>query len=264
MMVQAVGLTSEWIGTWPRYLSACVLVMLRLSGLVAFAPLFSSQAISPRVKAGFVMAMTLLLAPAVGTIPGARAELDASAVLGELAVGLIFGFSVSLMLETLEFAGTMLNMSFSFSLVNLLDPNTRVETAVLGQFFNWMGLLVIIAAGLDLSLLAALIRSFHAVPVGTAAMSATTGTAIAAMFGGVFLAGLQLAAPVISAAMIVEITISLVSRLAPSLPAMVVSIPVKTMVSYAVLVASLAVWPAWIERHFTALLNAAEGLLVRG
>jgi flagellar biosynthesis protein FliR len=43
---------------------------------------------------------------------------------------------------------------------------------------------------------------------------------------------------------------------------MVVSIPLKTIVSYVVLVASLAVWPGWIERHFTALLDAAARLVV--
>jgi flagellar biosynthetic protein FliR len=43
----------------------------------------------------------------------------------------------------------------------------------------------------------------------------------------------------------------------------VVSIPAKTMVSYAVLIGSLAVSPGWIERHFTALLDAAAKMLVR-
>jgi flagellar biosynthetic protein FliR len=35
------------------------------------------------------------------------------------------------------------------------------------------------------------------------------------------------------------------------------------MVSYVVLIGSLAVWPGWIERHFTTLLDAAAKLLVR-
>ena len=37
--------------------------MVRISGLMVFAPLFSSTAIAPRIKAGFVIAMTVLLAP---------------------------------------------------------------------------------------------------------------------------------------------------------------------------------------------------------
>jgi flagellar biosynthesis protein FliR len=234
---------SALIKDWPQYLTAAVLVMVRLSGLMVFAPIFSSAAIAPRIKVGFVFAMTVLLAPAVA------------------AVGLVFGLSLTLLNEALVFAGMLLGMQFSFSLVNLLDPNSKIETPVLGQMLGWLGVLVMIGAGLDRSLLAAMVRSFSAVPVGQAVLQAKTGLALAAMAGGIFLAGLQLAAPVIAAALAVEVTIALVARLSPQLPAMVVSIPVKTMVSYVVLLASLGVWPGWIERHFTALLDAAGRLI---
>jgi flagellar biosynthetic protein FliR len=128
---------------------------------------------------------------------------------------------------------------------------------------SWLGVLVIIGSGLDRSLLAAVVRSFSVVPVGQAVMQAKTGLALAGMASGIFLAGLQLAAPVMAAALAVEVTIALVARLSPQLPAMVVSIPLKTLASYVVLIGSLAVWPGWIERHFTALLDAAAKLLVR-
>jgi flagellar biosynthetic protein FliR len=253
-------LTGQQIADWPRFLSAGVLVMVRMSGLMVFAPLFSSTAIAPRIKAGFVIATTILLAPVVGTLPHAHAELSMAGLLGELAVGLTFGFALSLILETLMFAGQMLGMEFSFSLVNLMDPNSNIQTPVLGQLLNWVGLLVVVGAGLDRSLLAAVMRSFAVVPVGQAVMKAETGAALAAMTGGVFLAGLQLAAPVIAAALTVEVVVALVGRLCPQLPVMIVSIPLKTLVSYGVLIGSLAVWPAWIERHFTALLDQAAKL----
>lgn len=246
---------------WQSYFTAGVLVLVRLSGLMVFAPVFSSAAIAPRIKAGFVIAMTALLAPAVAAVPGAHPTLDMQSVLGELAVGLVFGVSLSLLMEALTFAGSLLGLQFSFSLVNLMDPNSRIEIDVLGQMLNWFGLLVIIAAGLDRSLIAAVVRSFSVVPVGDAVMKAKTGAAIAMMAGGIFLAGLQLAAPVLAASLTVEVVVALVSRLAPQLPAMVVSIPLKTLVSYVVLIASLAMWPGWIERHFTALLDAAGKLM---
>jgi len=248
---------------WPDLLAAGVLVMVRVSGLMVFAPLLSSAAIAPRIKAGFVIAVTALLAPVVGVLPHARVELGMAQVLGELAVGMTMGFALSLLMEALIFAGQALGMQFSFSLVNLMDPNSSIETPVLGQLLNWVGLLVLIGAGLDRTLLAALMRSFAAVPVGEAAMKAQTGAALAAMTGEVFVAGLQLAAPVIAAALTVEVAVGLVGRLSPQLPVMIVSIPLKTLVSYVVLIGSLAVWPAWIERHFTALLDQAARLVAR-
>lgn len=252
---------SIFIQDWSQYLSAAVLVLVRLSGLMVFAPVFSSPAISPRLKAAFVIAMTALLAPATAMLPGTRAVLDMRGVLGELGVGLVFGISLSLLTESLMFAGTVLGLQFSFSLVNLMDPNSMIETEVLGQMLNWLGILVIIGSGLDRSLLAAVIRSFRVVPVGQAVIRAQTGIVLARMAGGIFLAGLQLAAPVLAATLTVEVVVALVSRLAPQLPAMVVSVPLKTLVAYVVLIGSLAVWSGWIERHFAALLDAAGRLM---
>lgn len=248
---------------WEQYLTCGMLVAMRLSGLMVFAPVFSSAAIAPRIKAGFVIALTILLAPVVAAVPGANAEIGVTTIAGELGVGLVFGLSLMMLSESLMFAGTLLGMSFSFSLVNLLDPNTHVDTPVLGQMLGWLGVLVIIGAGLDRVLLAAIVHSFAVVPVGHAVIQTKTGAALAAMASGIFLAGLQLAAPVMAATLVVEMTISMVSRLAPMLPAQVVGIPLKTLSSYVVLIGSLAVWPGWIERHFNGLLESA-GRMLRG
>lgn len=247
---------------WGKFLGAGLLVMIRLSGLMVFAPFFSSSAIAPRVKAGFLFALSILLTPAVAAIPAQRTALDMQAVLGELGVGLVFGLSLMLLNEALLFAGTLLGMQFSFSLVNLIDPNSMIETPVLGQLLGWLGVLVLIGSGLDRTLLAALVRTFGVIPVGHAVIQAKSGAALASMTGGVFLAGLQLAAPVVTAAVVVETSIGLIARMSPQLPAMVIGVPLKTLVSYGVLIGSLAVWPSWIERHFTALLDAATKLMV--
>ena len=245
-----------------RYASAGILVATRLSGLMVFAPLFSSPAMAPRIKAGFVLALTILLAPVVCCMEGARIAVDVRGVLGELSVGLLFGLCLMMLSESLLMAGTLLGMSFSFSLVNLLDPNTMVETPVLGQMLGLMGVLIIIGAGLDRVLLSAMVTSFRLAPVGSAMLHVESSKVIAQMAGGIFLSGLQLAAPVMSAALAVETTISMVSRLAPMLPVQVVGVPLKTIASYVVLIGSLAIWPGWVERHFAVLLTAAGKLMV--
>ena len=66
----------------------------------------------------------------------------------------------------LLFAGQIAGVQFSFSLVNLMDPTSNIQTPLLGDLFQLMGTLVLIAAGLDRILLASLMRSFRAVPLG--------------------------------------------------------------------------------------------------
>jgi flagellar biosynthetic protein FliR len=249
---------------WVHYLSAMVLVAVRLSGLMVFAPIFSSGGISTQVKAVFLLALSVLVAPVVAALPAAHAELGVGAIAGELGVGLIFGFLLSFLEEMLSFTGQVLGFQFSFSLVNLLDPNSSIQTPLLGQMFTLLGTLVLIAAGLDRVLLGALLRSFAAAPVGGVALGARTGLAIVGMAGGIFAAALQLAAPALAATLLVEVAVALLGKLSPQLPVLAITVPAKTLAGYVVLIGSLALWPRFIEARFAGLLDAAAGLLRQG
>jgi flagellar biosynthetic protein FliR len=163
----------------------------------------------------------------------------------------------------LLFAGQIAGVQLSFSLVNLLDPSTHIETPLLGDLFQLMGTLVLIAAGLDRILLASLVRSFHAVPLGSYGLAPVTALAIVRAAGGVFLAGVELAAPVLAATMLVEIAVALLGRLSPQLPVMSLTVPIKTLTGFAILAGSLALWPRFIEARFAGLLDMAERLISR-
>src|ERR1035437_9068840 len=151
---------------WPSFLSAMTLTLVRVSGMVAFAPFFSSTALPLRTKAVFVGAVAYLLAPLVAALPHAQVTLSFSALLGELAVGLVYGLTLTLLTEMMLFAGQIMGVQFSFSMVNLLDPTSSIQTPLLGDLFQLMGTLVVLAAGLDRILLASMARSFRVAPLG--------------------------------------------------------------------------------------------------
>jgi flagellar biosynthetic protein FliR len=246
---------------WTSALASMTLVLVRVSGLMVFAPLFSSGAIPMRVKAVFALAVSFLVGPVVAGFPGAHAQLGMLPVLGELSVGLVFGMTLSLLFEALDLAGQVMGFQFSFSLVNVLDPDAPVQTSLMGQLFGLLGTLTVIAAGLDRTMLAALLRTFAAAPVGTVVLRARTGLALVPMAAGIFAAALQLAAPVLAATMLAELAVALAGKLAPELPVMAIDVPAKTLLGYAVLIGSLALWPHWIEARFALLLDTAGRLL---
>ncbi len=183
-------------------------------------------------------------------------------MLGELSTGLLFGLSLTLLMEMLNFSGQLLGLQFSFSLVNVLDPNSSIETPLLSQLLNTVGLLVLLAAGLDRTLLSALMHTFAVVPVGTAWMNTRASLTLVEMTSGVFLAAVQLSAPVIAATLLVEVVVALVGRMSPQLPVLFVGIPLKTLIGYVVLIGSLGVWPRFIEARFDGLLNQGMQLVV--
>ena len=69
---------------WTTFLSAMTLALVRVSGMVVFAPFFSSNALPIRTKAVFVGAVAFLLAPLVASMPNANVRLSFSALVGEL------------------------------------------------------------------------------------------------------------------------------------------------------------------------------------
>ena len=249
------------IPEWGNFLSAMTLVLVRVSGMVAFAPFFSSTALPLRTKAVFVGAVAFLLAPLVAALPNARVTLGFSSLLGELAVGLVYGLCLTLLNEMMIFAGQVIGLQFSYSLVNLLDPNSAIQTPLLGDLFQLMGTLVVITAGLDRILLASMVRSFHAAPLGSFALAPASALEIVRAAGGIFLAAIELAAPVLAATMLVEISVALLGKLSPQLPVMMMTVPMKTLTGFAILIGSLAVWPRFIEARFSGLLDLAERLI---
>ena len=246
---------------WPTFLSAFTLALVRVSGMIAFAPFFSSTALPVRVKAVFAGAVAFLLAPVVAALPNAHTSLTFSSVLGEMAVGLVYGLSLALLNEMLLFAGQIVGLQFSFSLVNLMDPASSIQTPLLGDLFQLMGTLVIITAGLDRILLASMVRSFRAVPLGAFTLAAPAALVIVRAAAGIFLAALELAAPVLASTMLVEIAVALIGKLSPQLPVMMLTVPLKTLTGFAILLGSLALWPRFIEVRFAGLLDMAERLI---
>src|ERR1035438_1666830 len=246
---------------WASFLTAMTLTLVRVSGMVAFAPFFSSTALPMRVKAVFVGAVAFLLAPLVATLPNARVTLGFSSLLGELAVGLVYGLTLTLLNEMLIFAGQIMGVQFSFSMVNLLDPTSNIQTPLLGDLFQLMGTLVVIAAGLDRILLASMVRSFHAVPLGGFVFAPASARVLVEAASGIFFAAVELAAPVLAATLLAEVAVALLGKLSPQLPVMSLTVPLKTLTGFALLTGSLALWPRFIEARFAGLLDLAERLI---
>ncbi len=167
------------VSAMERLLTAGVLVSLRVGSAMVTLPVLGSAAVPARVKAVFTLAVALLVTPVAAGMPGATVGMSMTALLSEVAVGLCFGLVLAFLTEGLLFAGSLMGVSFSFSLANLMDPNSRVETDVLGTMFSWLGILVLLAAGLHRTMLAALLRTLATLPLGHAPAVVHSGAAVA-------------------------------------------------------------------------------------
>ena len=235
---------------WTTFLSAMTLALVRVSGMVAFAPFFSSTALPMRAKAVFVGAVAFLLAPLVATLPHAHASISFSACSASWRWGWSTGSRSRCSTRCCSSPGRSRDCSSASRWSTCWIPASAIQTPLLGDLFQLMGTLVVITAGLDRILLASMVRSFRAVPLGSFALAPPTALAIVRAAGGIFLAAVELAAPVLAATMLVEIAVALLGKLSPQLPVMMLTVPLKTLTGFAILTGSLALWPRFIEARF--------------
>ncbi len=240
------------------YLKSIFLIGIRLGGLFIFAPIFSSSAIIGKLKVVFLIVLTISIAPILSVHRSGHVDLGISTMARELAISMVFGLSLSLIVELANTAGQVVGMQFSFTLVNLLDPNSNIETPIISQMFQLVTTTILVSSGFDRIMISAIIRTYTGYPVGGGAIHISSGLVVIEMVSVILIAALQLIAPLIAATVLVEISIALLSRLCPQLPILALTIPAKTIVGFGVLILTLGSWTLFIEREFTLLLDFAQ------
>lgn len=243
-------------------MTAIACVGTRVAGLLVFAPFLGSPAIAPRIKAGLVVGLTLLLYPVCGP---RGLSLTAGGMLrvmlSEALVGLLLGLSVQFVFEAATFAGQVMGTQVGYGLVNIIDPNTQVDTPVLSVFTQTMAMLIFLQLGVHRWIVRALASSFAYLPAGSAVATGEMTRHLLHAAGGILLAGVQIAAPALIATLMIDLILGFLGKASPQLPVLFLGLSVKSMVGLALLALSLKYWPAIFDRYFTSAIHGGERLL---
>jgi len=237
-------------------------VFLRIAGLMTFAPFFGGTAISARLKAVFTVALTVLVYPVCHATLVSAAPLNwIAVVLSETVLGLAMGLCLQFIVEAAELAGQVVGFQFSFSLVNVIDPQSNVDTTVLSIFHQLIALLFFLQFDVHHWVLRGVVRSFAYVRPGEVVISNALTTELLHIAGGLFLIGVQIATPLLLATFLIDLTVGFLSKASPQMPAIFLSIPLKSLTGYAVLAAAVGLWPGFFEKQFLHALGWSERLL---
>ncbi|MGB8771251.1 MAG: flagellar biosynthetic protein FliR [Candidatus Korobacteraceae bacterium] len=243
-------------------IAAVAFVGARVSGVMVFAPFLGSSAIAPRIKVGLVVLVTAVLYPVC--VPRGL-SLTAAGVLrvmlSEALIGLLMGLAIQFVFEAAQFAGQVMGMQVGFGLVNILDPNTQVDTPVLAVFSQTVVMLIFLQMDVHHWLLRGLANSFRYLPAGAAVTSGELIRQLLHAAGGIWLAGVQVAAPALIATLLADLVLGFLGKASPQLPVLFLGLSVKSMVGLSVLALSLKYWPGIFERYFSNGIRCAEGLL---
>ena len=245
----------------PETAFAFMLVISRVGMVVMLMPGLGEAEPPPMVRAGFTLALTLLLLPGVAPLvtqpaPGWG---GAGMVVAELLAGAVLGWLARLPALALSMAGAVISVMTGMTSVVQPDPALGGQSAALTRALSLAVPVLVLSTGLYALPLEALVGSYQVVPPG-AVMPGDVAEAVQQGLGAAFGLSIRLAAPFLLAGVVFQSGLGLMGRLAPQLQAYSAAIPGQILGGLALLgVLAASLLETWSEALRTAW-SALPGL----
>lgn len=243
-------------------LGAAMIAGSRVTGLMLSAPFLSGGAVPARVKIGVAVLLTLLLMPLVPTrLDQASIVLLLPVLLAEIAIGILLGLTLQIFFDAVQIAGQVVGVQMGYSLASVIDPNSQADSPVLSIFFQLIVLLLFIQLQVPHWLLRGLARSFEYLPPGSLSLNWPAVSALFKFAAGMWVAAVQIAAPVLVATMVADVALGFLGKASPQLPVLFIGLSIKSLLGLAVLCGAVAMWPSFFDARFQQALEASERIL---
>jgi flagellar biosynthetic protein FliR len=200
------------------HLAIGALELARLAGVVVVSPVPWNNA-PARTRVGLVLFL-LVLVHGLGDSPVREMSSPfwvAGQTFSEFVVGASIGMAVRLTVAAAEIMGSLLAPVMGFSAAQAFDPTMGTTDSVLTNLLRTLGLLLAVASGLHRVMLAALLSSFHLLPVGTTTHIEASFPAFLTLSSHVIGVGVRLSLPVLAVLLMVNVALGFISRAAPTL-----------------------------------------------
>lgn len=246
---------------------AFLLVLCRIAGMLVSAPLFNMRTIPPQVKIGLAVATAMILFPlhsAHLVVPKDLIQFSLMAI-QESILGILIGFTANLVFMGLQIAGEYISMQMGLSIANILDPVTQTQSAMIGQFFFYLGALMFLNLNIHHGLILSIDRSFQYVPLGHfIGEGSLTGGLMAERFirlsSEMFMLALMIGVPLMGILLITEIAISFVAKVMPQMNVFTVMIPFKTGLGLVLILVGMPYLSATLGNQYAHLVQVLMGL----
>lgn len=199
----------------------------RIAGLLMVAPVFGTRGVPAMTRLLLALLICLLIAPQLPA-PAPMQPFGAAwwlSVLQQVGLGIVMGFVLQLVFETIMMGGELIAFSMGLSFAQMADPIRGSSSPVVGQFLLTLAMLMFLALNGHLIALELLADSFRTMPPGPTGLDAERFRALALLGSQIFSGGLRLALPVMVALLTVNLAFGIMSRAAPSLNLMSVGFP---------------------------------------
>jgi len=223
---------------WAINLPTFFLIFVRITSFVMIVPIFSYRTIPSTYKIGFSFFLTLL---AYSTVYNLKIDFDffyLLLILKEIFVGLLLGWVVYVLFATFQTAGALLDMQIGFGLANIIDPQTGIQSPLLGNFKYILAILFFISIGGDHMLINGILSSFNLIKINSLSVSIDNTEwfyFLVTNFTQMFLIAFQIVFPIISVLFLTDIVLGIISKTIPQMNLFVIGLPLKLFLGFFIL-----------------------------
>lgn len=253
-----ITITSMQLEAW---LAAFIFPLARILALVASAPIIGNKQVPARIKVGFAMLLTFLIAPTLNMPTGVEASSGPGLfiLIQQVLVGLAMGFTMRLVFTAVELAGDIMGMQMGLGFASFYDPVNASQTQVIAQFLGIFAALAFLSMNGHLYMLATLAESFQAFPISTQLPSAKAMHTLALWGGSIFSQALRLSLPLIAALLITNLALGILTRSAPQLNIFAIGFPITLVVGFVALILTLP----YLAPLLDVFLQAGQDTMLR-
>jgi flagellar biosynthetic protein FliR len=245
-----ISLSEEVIVQW---LSPILWPFFRILAVFSVAPVFSSKSIPVRTRIGFAFFIAFAVQAslpdmAVVSVNSTRAV---GVALQQVLIGLTIGFMVRLIFAAFELAGEVVGFQMGLNFASFFDPAMNAQSSAIGRFFSQITLLLFIVANGHVVLILVFVKSFSIFPVGEPSLSAIAQLQIFRYGGDLFSSAFWISLPVVAMLMFVNLSLGVISRVAPQLNIFAIGFPITLVVG----IAGVALTLPMLEQPFASLIE---------
>jgi flagellar biosynthetic protein FliR len=216
------------IASLPALAFQAVLVFARIGAAVMLLPGLGEQEVPATIRLSLGLALVALLLPGLAPdLPPAPPE-GAEAVrlvTQEVVVGLWLGGLARIVSLALAMAGQLVATLIGLQGMMVFDPELGAQGTALGRAFGLLTTVLVLTSGLYAIALRALVESYALLPGGAPLAGGVAAEGMAAAGAASLELGLRLAAPFVIAAVVLNLGLGLLARLAPQVQTFFVAIP---------------------------------------
>ena len=245
------------IGALQHWLHQFLWPLMRVGAFCMVAPVFGTVLVPARARILFSVVLTMLIAPMLRNLPHPDFLSPASVVL--VAQQLLIGVGLALFLQILMQAfvvfGQIVAMQMGLGFASLNDPVNGVSVTAVSQFYLMLVMLLFLATNGHLVMIDVLVESFRTLPVGADIGGARLYTLVGRA-SWMFAAALLMALPALTALLIINCSLGVITRAAPQLNIFAIGFPLMLVLGMLILWASMASALPNFERYSHEALEA--------